>query len=209
MVLATVPVRGARQADLIEGSVLFEEDSCSPSRPGTASPDASRSRSPTSPTPRCSAPRPASPTTGTRRSPRNRRPTVGPSRGGPGFDTIQEMLALVGAGKGTYPSPPRPASTTSAPTSRTSPSATPHPSSGDSSGSPPRRPHASAPSTEPPRTRRRPARPPLTADDGGGTVGLLAWNDRSRGGGPEGMRARTRKRTASAWARPRTGQRGR
>lgn len=105
MVLATVAVHGARQSDLTAGAVLFEEDRLlavsarhpfagRPSVPFADLAHAKVLRTPAAvpdhwdealvPEPPAGCP---------------------PVERGPSFDTIQEMLALVGAGYGTYPVP--------------------------------------------------------------------------------------------------------
>jgi DNA-binding transcriptional LysR family regulator len=105
MVLATLPIRGVRQSDLVGGTVLFEEDKLLAvsarhpfaRRPSVSFADLARAKVLRTPAvipdywDEALVPR----QTGDGR----------PVERGPSFDTIQEMLALVGAGKGTYPVP--------------------------------------------------------------------------------------------------------
>ena len=105
MVLATVPVRGARQADLIEGSVLFEEDKLLAvsarhrfaRRESITFADLAHAKVLRTP--------PGVPDYWDEALTPQLTSDGRPVERGPGFDTIQEMLALVGAGKGTYPVP--------------------------------------------------------------------------------------------------------
>ena len=105
MVLAAVPVFGAHEADLTGGSVLFEEGQLLAvsarhpfaRRPSVAFADLARTTvlrtPPTVPDYWDQALVPQHTTDGR------------PVERGPSFGTIQEMLALVGAGFGTYPVP--------------------------------------------------------------------------------------------------------
>jgi DNA-binding transcriptional LysR family regulator len=105
MVLATVPVRGARQADLVGGNVLFEEDRLLAvsarhpfaRRPSVPFADLARAKVLRTP--------PAVPDYWDQALAPQRTPDGRPVERGPTFDTVQEMLALVGAGMGTYPVP--------------------------------------------------------------------------------------------------------
>lgn len=105
MVLATVPVRGARQADLTGGSVLFEEDRLlavsarHPFARRASVPFADLARAKVLRTPA------AVPDYWDRALVPEQTPDGRPVERGPAFDTVQEMLALVGAGMGTYPVP--------------------------------------------------------------------------------------------------------
>lgn len=107
MLLAAVPVFGPREADVTGGGLLFEEDqqAAVPARhplarrPSVSLADRARTTvlraSPTVPDywDRALVPQHA--------------PDGTPVERGPSFGTIQEMLALVGAGFGTYPVPSR------------------------------------------------------------------------------------------------------
>jgi DNA-binding transcriptional LysR family regulator len=105
MVLATVPVRGARQADLVGGSVMFEEDQLLAvsarhplaGRPSVSFDDLAHAKVLRTP--------PAVPGYWDHALVPRRTPDGRPVERGPSFHTIQEMLSLVGAGKGTYPMP--------------------------------------------------------------------------------------------------------
>jgi DNA-binding transcriptional LysR family regulator len=105
MVLATLPVRGARQADLTGGSVLFEEDrllAVSARHPfaqrrSVSFADLARAKVLRTP--------PAVPDYWDRALVPQHTPDGRSVERGPSFDTVQEMLALVGAGMGTYPVP--------------------------------------------------------------------------------------------------------
>lgn len=159
MVLATVPVRGARQADLTGGNVLFEEDRLLAvsarhpfaRRPSVPFADLARAKVLRTP--------PAVPDYWDQALVPQHTPDGRPVERGPSFDTIQEMLALVGAGFGTYPVPTQATSYYVRPTSPTCPFTTPRPTNGGSSGSPPPRPPRSGPSTGPPPPWPKPAGP--------------------------------------------------
>jgi hypothetical protein len=105
MVLATLPVRGTRQADLTAGSVLVEEDQllAVPARhpfarrPSVSFADVASTMVLRTPQ--------ASPDYWDQALVPPSTPEGGPVERGPSFDTTQEMLALVGAGMGTYPVP--------------------------------------------------------------------------------------------------------
>jgi DNA-binding transcriptional LysR family regulator len=105
MVLATVPVFGARGADLTGGGVLFEEDQLLAvsarhpfaRRPSVAFADLARTTVLRTP--------PAVPDYWDRALVPQHTPDGRPVERGPSFGTVQEMLALVGAGFGTYPVP--------------------------------------------------------------------------------------------------------
>ncbi len=110
MLLATVPVFGAREADLTGGVVLFEEDRLLAvsarhpfaRRPSVSFADLARTKvlrtAPTVPDYWDQALVP------------QHTPDGRPVERGPSFGTVQEMLALVGAGFGTYPVPSQAAS---------------------------------------------------------------------------------------------------
>lgn len=103
MALATLPVRGTRQADLTAGSVLVEEDQllAVPARhpfarrPSVSFADLARTKVLRTP--------PAIPDYWDQALVPQHTPNGRPVERGPSFDTVQEMLALVGAGMGTYP----------------------------------------------------------------------------------------------------------
>jgi DNA-binding transcriptional LysR family regulator len=103
MVLATVPVFGAREADLTGGSPLFEEDRMLAvsarhplaRRPSVSFADLARTTLLRTP--------PTVPDYWDRALVPQHTPEGGPVERGPSFGTVQEMLALVGAGFGTYP----------------------------------------------------------------------------------------------------------
>ena len=103
MLLATVPVFGAREADLTAGSVLFEEDQLLAvsarhpfaRRPSVSFADLARTKVLRTP--------PAVPDYWDHALVPQHTPDGRPVERGPSFDTVQEMLALVGAGFGTYP----------------------------------------------------------------------------------------------------------
>ena len=105
MVLATLPVRGTRQADLTAGSVLVEEDQLLAvsaqhpfaRRPSVSFADLARTKVLRTP--------PAIPDYWDQTLVPPHTPDGRPVERGPWFDTTQEMLALVGAGMGTYPVP--------------------------------------------------------------------------------------------------------
>ena len=105
MVLATLPVRGTRQADLTAGSVLVEEDQLLAvsarhpfaRRPSVSFADLARTKVLRTP--------PAIPDYWDQELVPPHTPDGRPVERGPRFDTTQEMLALVGAGMGTYPVP--------------------------------------------------------------------------------------------------------
>jgi DNA-binding transcriptional LysR family regulator len=105
MLLAVLPIRGARQSGLSSGDVLFEEDrllAVSARHPyaGRASvslDDVARARVLRSP--------PAIPDYWDEMLAPTHRPDGAEYERGPTFATVQEMLALVGAGKGSYPVP--------------------------------------------------------------------------------------------------------
>ena len=110
MVLATVPVFGAAEADLTGGTVLFEEDrllAVSARHPFARRPSVSfadLARTTVLRTP------PAVPDYWDHALVPQHTPDGRPVERGPSFGTIQEMLALVGAGFGTYPVPTQAAS---------------------------------------------------------------------------------------------------
>ncbi|MDN5854205.1 MAG: LysR substrate-binding domain-containing protein [Actinomycetia bacterium] len=103
MVLATLPARGARQADLTAGSVLVEEfqllavPATHPfaGRPSVSFADLARTTVLRTP--------PAIPAFWDQALVPPHTADGRPVERGPSFDTTQEMLALVGAGMGTYP----------------------------------------------------------------------------------------------------------
>ena len=103
MVLATLPIRGTRQADLTAGSVLVEEDQLLAvsarhpfaRRPSVSFADLARTQVLRTP--------PAIPDYWDQALVPQHTPDGRPVERGPSFETTQEMLALVGAGKGTYP----------------------------------------------------------------------------------------------------------
>ena len=105
MVLAVLPLKGARQAGLSSGDVLFTEEqllAVSARHPyaGRASvsrEDVARAKVLRSP--------PAIPDYWDEMLAPTHRPDGREYERGPAFATIQEMLALVGAGKGSYPVP--------------------------------------------------------------------------------------------------------
>lgn len=105
MVLATVPVFGAREADLTGGSVLFEEDRVLAvsarhpfaRRPSVSFADLARTKVLRTP--------PTVPDYWDQALVPQHTPDGRPVERGPSFGTVQEMLALVGAGMGTYPVP--------------------------------------------------------------------------------------------------------
>jgi DNA-binding transcriptional LysR family regulator len=110
MLLATVPVFGAREADLTAGSVLFEEErllAVSAPHPFARRPSVSFAdlagttllRTP-----------PAVPDYWDHALVPQHTPEGRPVERGPSFATVQEMLALVGAGLGAYPVPAQAAS---------------------------------------------------------------------------------------------------
>jgi DNA-binding transcriptional LysR family regulator len=103
MVLATRPARGAHQADLTAGSVLVEEDQLLAvsarhpfaRRPSVSFADIARTKVLRTP--------PAISEYWDQSLVPPHTPDGRPVERGPSFDTTQEMLALVGAGIGTYP----------------------------------------------------------------------------------------------------------
>jgi DNA-binding transcriptional LysR family regulator len=103
MMLGTRPARGARQADLTAGSVLVEEDQLLAvsvrhpfaRRPSVSFADLARTKVLRTP--------PAVPDYWDQALVPPHTPDGRPVERGPSFDTVQEMLALVGAGMGTYP----------------------------------------------------------------------------------------------------------
>lgn len=103
MLLATVPVFGTREADLAGGSVLFEEDKLLAvsarhpfaRRPSVAFADLARTRILRTP--------PTVPEYWDHVLVPQHTTDDRPVERGPSFGTVQEMLALVGAGLGTYP----------------------------------------------------------------------------------------------------------
>jgi DNA-binding transcriptional LysR family regulator len=103
MLLATVPVFGAHEADLTGGSVLFEEDrllAVSARHPFARRPSvpfAELARTTVLRTP------PTVPDYWDHALVPQHTPDGRPVERGPSFATLQEMLALVGAGFGTYP----------------------------------------------------------------------------------------------------------
>jgi DNA-binding transcriptional LysR family regulator len=105
MLLATLPVRGARQADLTGGNVLFEEDrllAVSVRHPfahrrSVSFADLARAKVLRTPS--------AIPDYWDRALVPEHTPDGRSVERGPSFGTVQEMLALVGAGMGTYPVP--------------------------------------------------------------------------------------------------------
>jgi DNA-binding transcriptional LysR family regulator len=105
MVLATVPVFGAREADLTGGSVLFEEDrllAVSARHPfarrkSVSFADLARTKVLHTP--------PTVPDYWDQALVPQHTPDGRPVERGPSFGTVQELLALVGAGFGTYPVP--------------------------------------------------------------------------------------------------------
>jgi DNA-binding transcriptional LysR family regulator len=105
MLLATVPVFGVREADLTGGSVLFEEDrllAVSAGHPFARRPSVSfadLARTTILRTP------PAVPGYWDHALVPQHTSDGRPVERGPSFGTVQEMLALVGAGFGTYPVP--------------------------------------------------------------------------------------------------------
>jgi DNA-binding transcriptional LysR family regulator len=104
MLLATVPVFGAREADLTGGSVLFDGDRllAVPAshpfahRPSVSFADVARTQVLSTP---------AVPDYWDEALVPQHTPDGRPVERGPSFGTVQEMLALVGAGMGTYPVP--------------------------------------------------------------------------------------------------------
>lgn len=105
MVLATVPVQGTRQADLTGGNTLFEEERLL--AVSARHPFARRSSVSFAELARAKVLRTPSavPDYWDRALVPEHTPDGRPVERGPGFDTVQEMLALVGAGMGTYPVP--------------------------------------------------------------------------------------------------------
>lgn len=105
MVLAAVPVFGAREADLTGGSVLFEEGQLLAvsarhpfaRRPSVSFADLARTKVLRTP--------PTVPDYWDQALVPQHTPDGRPVERGPSFGTVQEMLALVGAGMGTYPVP--------------------------------------------------------------------------------------------------------
>jgi len=105
MVLATVPVFGARESDLTGGSVLFEENRLLAvsarhpfaGRPSVSFADLARTKVLRTP--------PTVPDYWDQALVPQHTPDGRPVERGPSFGTVQEMLALVGAGFGTYPVP--------------------------------------------------------------------------------------------------------
>jgi DNA-binding transcriptional LysR family regulator len=105
MVLATMPIEGTRQPDLTGGATLFEEQRLLAvsarhpfaRRPSVSFADLARAKVLRTP--------PAVPDYWDRALVPQHTPDGRPVERGPGFATVQEMLALVGAGKGTYPVP--------------------------------------------------------------------------------------------------------
>ena len=105
MLLAVLPIRGERQADLRGGDVLFSEDrllAVSARHPYTrrasvSLDDVARAKVLLSP--------PAIPDYWDEMLAPRHGPDGQPFERGPTFATVQEMLALVGAGKGSYPVP--------------------------------------------------------------------------------------------------------
>jgi DNA-binding transcriptional LysR family regulator len=105
MVLATVPVFGACEADLTGGSVLFEENRllAVPARhpfarrPSVSFADLARTKVLRTP--------PTVPDYWDQALVPQHTPDGRPVERGPSFGTVQEMLGLVGAGFGTYPVP--------------------------------------------------------------------------------------------------------
>jgi DNA-binding transcriptional LysR family regulator len=116
MVLATVRVFGVHEADLTGGSVLFEEDQLL--AVAARHPFARRSSVSITDVTRTTILRkpPTVPDYWDQALVPQHTPDGRPVHRGPSFGTIQEMLALVGAGFGTYPCRPRPRATTPAPT---------------------------------------------------------------------------------------------
>ena len=110
MVLATVPVFGADEADLTASTVLFEEEQllAVPARhpfarrPSVSFADLARTTLLRTP--------PVVPDYWDHALVPQHRPDGRPVERGPSFGTVQEMLALVGAGFGSYPVPARAAS---------------------------------------------------------------------------------------------------
>lgn len=105
MLLAVLPLRGARQAGLSSGDVLFTEDRLLAvsarhpyaGRESVTLDDVARAKVLRSP--------PAIPDYWDEMLAPTHRPDGQPYERGPTFATVQEMLALVGAGKGSYPVP--------------------------------------------------------------------------------------------------------
>jgi DNA-binding transcriptional LysR family regulator len=105
MVLATVPVFGACEADLTGGSVLFEENRLLAvpvrhpfaRRPSVSFTDLARTKVLRTP--------PTVPDYWDHALVPRHTPDGRPVERGPSFGTVQEMLGLVGAGFGTYPVP--------------------------------------------------------------------------------------------------------
>jgi DNA-binding transcriptional LysR family regulator len=105
MLLATVPVFGAREADLTGGSVLFEESrllAVSAGHPFARRPSVSFADLARTTILRTT---PAVPDYWDHALVPQHMPDGRPVERGPSFGTVQEMLALVGAGFGTYPVP--------------------------------------------------------------------------------------------------------
>jgi DNA-binding transcriptional LysR family regulator len=105
MLLATVPVFGAQEADLTAGSVLFEEDRLL--AVSARHPFAHRRSVPFADVARTTVLRtpPTVPGYWDHALVPQHMPDGRPVERGPSFGTVQEMLALVGAGFGTYPVP--------------------------------------------------------------------------------------------------------
>jgi DNA-binding transcriptional LysR family regulator len=105
MLLATVPAFGAREADLTRGSVLFEGDrmlAVSTRHPFARRPSVSFADLASTKILRVPA---AVPDYWDHALVPQYTPDGRPVERGPSFGTVQEMLALVGAGMGTYPVP--------------------------------------------------------------------------------------------------------
>ncbi|MDN5913972.1 MAG: LysR substrate-binding domain-containing protein [Pseudonocardia sp.] len=105
MVLAAVPVFGAREADLTGGTVLFEEDqllAVSARHPFARRQSVSFAELAAT---KVLRPLPAVPDYWDRALVPQHTPDGRPVDRGPTFGTVQEMLAVVGAGFGTYPVP--------------------------------------------------------------------------------------------------------
>jgi DNA-binding transcriptional LysR family regulator len=105
MLLATVPVFGAREADLTSGSILFQEDrllAVSARHPFARRPSVSFADLARTTILRTT---PAVPDYWDHALVPQHTPDGRPVERGPSFGTVQEMLALVGVGFGTYPVP--------------------------------------------------------------------------------------------------------
>jgi DNA-binding transcriptional LysR family regulator len=105
MLLAVLPIRGTRQSGLTSGEVLYSEGRLLAvsarhpyaKRESVSMEDAARAKVLRSP--------PAIPDYWDEMLAPTHRTNGAPYERGPTFDTVQEMLALVGAGKGSYPVP--------------------------------------------------------------------------------------------------------